>query len=232
MIRSITGYGAGKGAYITIHDGFYGPERWIDFMRGADRTIMEMHPYFAFTGGPNMEPIATGTGITAGGLWPIRACSRWGGLFSDRYEESRHTSFVVRSDAFYPISRSSFGISFAGEWSSTWNDCGLFLNGIGLRATYGGDCEQWQDSTNWNASTKAGILQLGMATMDALDSWFFWTWKVWVHHIFTFCDTLLTLMLSDRQLYKGDRRVPAMVLQAWPGRWLAPVRPSNCQWNL
>ncbi|KAH6910207.1 ectomycorrhiza-upregulated exo-beta-1,3-glucanase GH5 [Coprinopsis sp. MPI-PUGE-AT-0042] len=158
LIRSITGYGAGNGPYMTIHDGFYGPEPWLDFMRGADRTMMEMHPYFAFTGGLNTEPIATGTGITAGGLWPIRACRRWGGLFSD--------------------SRSSFGISVAGEWSSAWHDCGLFLNGIGLRATYGGNCEHWQDSTNWNSSTKAGILQLGMATMDALDSWFFWTWKI------------------------------------------------------
>ena len=84
IIRGIAGYGTGNGPYIGIHDGFIGPTSWSDFMRGADRVVMDMHPYFAFNGGMTTEPIGTGTGATAGGVWPARACQVWNGFFSDR----------------------------------------------------------------------------------------------------------------------------------------------------
>jgi len=44
--------------------------------------------------------------------------------------------------------------------------------------TYGGNCSFWEDSTRWNETTKAGIERFGMASMDALRDYFFWTWKV------------------------------------------------------
>jgi hypothetical protein len=31
---------------------------------------------------------------------------------------------------------------------------------------------------NWSASTKAGILGFSSGQMDALQNWFFWTWKI------------------------------------------------------
>ncbi|KAI0751685.1 glycoside hydrolase superfamily [Daedaleopsis nitida] len=48
MIRDITGIG--NGAYIVIHDGFQAPAIWKDFLPGADRFILDTHPYVAFGG--------------------------------------------------------------------------------------------------------------------------------------------------------------------------------------
>jgi hypothetical protein len=40
------------------------------------------------------------------------------------------------------------------------------------------DCTLWEDSSNWNETLKAGLLELALAQMDAMRDWFFWTWKV------------------------------------------------------
>jgi glucan 1,3-beta-glucosidase len=158
MMRSITGIGAGHGPFISIHDGFIGVTRWTNFLPGSDRIALDSHPYIAFNGQPNTEPIATGTGVDAGGDWPARACG-WG--------------------AGINASQTAFGVSYAGEFSNAFNDCGLFVHGVvGDPPTYGGDCADWMDSSNWNATTKAGIQAFAMASMDALQNWFFWTWKV------------------------------------------------------
>lgn len=37
MIREITGYGAGNGPVILLHEGFYGIAAWNGFLAGADR---------------------------------------------------------------------------------------------------------------------------------------------------------------------------------------------------
>lgn len=37
MIRGITGFGAGNGPMIAIHEGFVGIAEWDGFMSGADR---------------------------------------------------------------------------------------------------------------------------------------------------------------------------------------------------
>jgi hypothetical protein len=37
MIRNITGYGAGNGPMIAVHEGFFGIGDWNTFMPGADR---------------------------------------------------------------------------------------------------------------------------------------------------------------------------------------------------
>ena len=158
MIRNITGIGSGKGAYISIHDGFQGVSSWANFMQGSDRVVLDTHPYFAFDGKPNTQPIATGTGSGAGGVWPGMACSAWGPGMN--------------------ASQSNFGVTVAGEFSAGYNDCGLYVKGVGVKATFGGDCSIWQDSTNWDASTKDGVKAFTLASMDALQDWFFWTWKV------------------------------------------------------
>lgn len=77
MIRDITGIGEGHGPYIGIHDGFLGLQEWAGFLQGSDRIILDTHPYFAFDGSANTDPIATGTGLEAGGVWPKDACG-WG----------------------------------------------------------------------------------------------------------------------------------------------------------
>lgn len=160
VIRSVSGYGAGNGPYMAFHDGFLSLAPWPDFMRGADRVVLDSHPYFAFNGGPALDPIATGTGADAGGMWPRAACERWATDFSN--------------------SRRNYGITIAGEWSNGFNDCGLFLNGVAEKdtVTYGGNCEDWMDASKWDAATKAGIMHFAQASMDALGDNFFWTWKI------------------------------------------------------
>jgi glucan 1,3-beta-glucosidase len=80
MIRGITGYGAGNGPYIAIHDGFAGLPTWAGFLPGSDRIILDTHPYFAFDGTPSTAPIDGN-----GGVWPAQACSSWGSAINDRY---------------------------------------------------------------------------------------------------------------------------------------------------
>ncbi|KAF8911676.1 glycoside hydrolase superfamily [Gymnopilus junonius] len=158
MMRGITGVGEGKGPFISIHDGFQSLASWADFLPGADRVALDSHPYFAFDNSPATDPIDTGTGSGAGGVWPSEACNRWMDTFN--------------------ASRNAFGVTYAGEWSNGFNDCGLFLKGIPGSHTYGGDCGVWQDSSNWDVGTKAGVMAFASASMDALRDWFFWTWKV------------------------------------------------------
>jgi glucan 1,3-beta-glucosidase len=38
MVRGITGYGAGNGPMIAIHEGFAGIADWNGFLAGADRV--------------------------------------------------------------------------------------------------------------------------------------------------------------------------------------------------
>jgi hypothetical protein len=47
----------------------------------------------------------------------------------------------------------------------------------------GGDCSLWMDASTWNETTKAGIKQFALASMDATQDWFFWTWKVCPPHL-------------------------------------------------
>ncbi|KAJ7573996.1 glycoside hydrolase family 5 protein [Mycena floridula] len=157
MVRSITGVGAGNGPYIAIHDGFDGEANWAGFLSGSDRVILDFHPYIAFNGQPNNAPIATGLGDDAGGIWPTQACHLW-------------------ADAI-KTSQTAFGVTIAGEFSNGYNDCALYLRGIAGPSIHG-DCDFFQDSSTWNDTMKAGLNAFTMASMDALQDWFFWTWKI------------------------------------------------------
>ena len=74
-------------------------------------------------------------------------------------------------------SQADFGVTVAGEFSNGYNDCALFLNGV-TDPHNGVDCSFWEDSTQWNQTIKDGLKNYAMASMDALQNWFFWTWKV------------------------------------------------------
>lgn len=49
MIRGITGYGAGKGPWISVHEAFLGPQAWYGFLQGGgtgpDRMSLDLHQY-------------------------------------------------------------------------------------------------------------------------------------------------------------------------------------------
>jgi hypothetical protein len=80
------------------------------------------------------------------------------------------------------FSRTTFGVTIAGEWSVALNDCGLFVTGVQATSSFTGGCTLWQDSSNWTDGMKAGLMQVALASMDSLRDWFFWTWKV-IRHI-------------------------------------------------
>jgi glucan 1,3-beta-glucosidase len=156
MIRNITG--VGEGLWISIHDGFKGTDPWVNFLPGADRFIMDQHPYFAF-GGDIPGVFNNGTGQGAGGVWPLRACQSW-------------WSGVTTS-------QKTFGVTVAGEFSNGWNDCGLFLHGAASQTqSYSGDCTEWMVWENWDQAHKDGLYNFITASMDTLENYFFWTWKV------------------------------------------------------
>ncbi|KAI8978178.1 glycoside hydrolase [Trametes punicea] len=164
--RGITGTGAGNGPMIAFHDGFSGPGDWAGFLSGSDRIALDTHPYFAFNGQANREPVNTtadgGDGQELGGQWPLLACTNWGKMMN--------------------TSRQNFGVTFAGEFSNAINDCGLYVNGVNddtaADTAYGPGCDYWENWAQWSDETKQGLLNFALASMDALGDWFFWTWKI------------------------------------------------------
>ncbi|KAG8737386.1 hypothetical protein FRC10_008264 [Ceratobasidium sp. 414] len=161
MIRNITGIGEGNGPWLSVHDGFQGISQWADFMPGSDRVALDSHPYFSFS---DQDTSA----VTAQTKKP---CTAWGKSFNG--------------------SMSSYGMTIAGEFSNAFNDCGFFLNGVNRGARFDGTfnpysgpsggagaCVQWMDVARWDASTKAAVKQFALSSMDALQNYFFWTWKI------------------------------------------------------
>ncbi|KAJ7639059.1 glycoside hydrolase family 5 protein [Roridomyces roridus] len=157
MIREITGFGEGNGPYIAIHDGFQSLSSWADFLQGSDRIMLDTHPYFSF-GGVDTAPMAVLNGAgKLGGKWPLQACSAWG--------PSMNTS------------QTAFGVTFAGEWAASPNNCGYFLLGAGTTSS-DPQCPEYDDYQNYNDTMKGALLNYVQATMDAQQDWFFWTWKI------------------------------------------------------
>ena len=73
----------------------------------------------------------------------------------------------------------AFGITFAGEFSNAINDCGLYVNGVGLGARFDGtfpgftgkgvgNCDDWTKWETWDQPTKDGLKLFALASMDAL----------------------------------------------------------------
>ncbi|CAD6587583.1 MAG: hypothetical protein CYPHOPRED_003968 [Cyphobasidiales sp. Tagirdzhanova-0007] len=164
IIRNITGIGAGKGPFISLHDGFQGFGTWAGFMEGADRIALDQHDYLAFVA-PNNDSVAYDA---------AKPCSYW-------------------ANQFY-MSQQNFGLSYSGEWALDINDCGEYLNNVGNGARYDGtyiapggtkplynatgSCESWNDWQSWDDTLKQDYQQVAYAHMDALQNWFFWTWTI------------------------------------------------------
>ncbi|KAG8955546.1 hypothetical protein FRC03_011098 [Tulasnella sp. 419] len=159
LIREITGFGEGNGPIISIHDGFTGIDPWAGKYAGSDRLALDIHPYFAF-GQQTADPMAQQA---------VRACDTWAGGTNR--------------------SMGAFGITAAGEFSNAINDCGTYVNGVGIGTRYEatfpgysgarqGDCSRWTDWTKYTDQDKADIKEFALASMDALTNWFFWTWKI------------------------------------------------------
>ncbi|EMD31782.1 glycoside hydrolase family 5 protein, partial [Gelatoporia subvermispora B] len=76
-------------------------------------------------------------------------------------------------------SQTTFGITITGEFSAAINDCGEWIKGVNVNASFS-NCTPWNDWPNWTQDMKDGVKQFVMAEMDAMHvpGWFFWTWKV------------------------------------------------------
>ncbi|KAM0787134.1 hypothetical protein ACM66B_006385 [Microbotryomycetes sp. NB124-2] len=163
-IRRASGMGIGHGPMIVIHDGFKGTRMWHGWLEGADRLALESHRYLAFRP-PNDDPMD---------LQALKPCQNWGSDFNR--------------------TMSKVGLAITGEWSIATNDCGMFLNGVGVGTRYEGTyptpelsempgvapvgaCDEWSDHTTWSDERKAELLALAKAHMDAFQNWFYWTWK-------------------------------------------------------
>ncbi|KAK1226339.1 hypothetical protein PQX77_010686 [Marasmius sp. AFHP31] len=163
QIRAASGTGEGQGPWIAIGDGQMAKSEWAGYLRNADRLALDNHPYIAFNTPQTSES------------WGKRLAApcQWGKEFNDSMKD--------------------FGLTISGEWSLAINDCGLWVNGVkdGIRyeGTWTGEggggpgdrvgsCQQWTDWQNFSDQTKKEIKDFMMASMDGLQNYFFWTWKI------------------------------------------------------
>ncbi|KAF9527519.1 glycoside hydrolase superfamily [Crepidotus variabilis] len=72
-------------------------------------------------------------------------------------------------------SSKAFGVTIGGEFSAAINNCGKWLNGIGDSPA---TCDVWEDWANYSADTVSGLKEVALASMDALQNFFYWTWKI------------------------------------------------------
>lgn len=149
MVRTAGGVGQGNGPFISYHDGFLGQNNWAGFLPGADRIALDTHPYLCF-GSQSSNPLSS---------FVTTPCDAWAANMN--------------------TSMSAFGLSAAGEFSLAVNDCGLYVNGVGLGTRYEGtytpgtwpkigSCDPWLDWESWDAPTKANYKKLALSSMDAL----------------------------------------------------------------
>ncbi|KAF8969936.1 exo-beta-1,3-glucanase [Flammula alnicola] len=158
IVRNAGGTGAGNGPYVSIHDAFFPRTFWATTFPNADRMTLDSHPYMCFNG-QSASPMSS---------YATTPCTSWGGAVN--------------------TSSGTFGLTNAGEFSNAVTDCGLFLNGVNLGTRYEGtypgvwptigSCTTWTDWQNYDAPTKQAIRQFALASMDALQDYFFWTWKI------------------------------------------------------
>lgn len=117
-------------------------------------------------------------------------------------------------------SQTAFGITVAGEFSNGYNDCGLFLTGTTGTASFGSSCSLFLDSSQWNQTMKDGLMEFTLASMDALQNWFYWTWKV--------CQFPLPSP-SPRLLTSDSNRSATRPL---PTQWNRPFGPTNSVYRM
>ncbi|CAE6452954.1 unnamed protein product [Rhizoctonia solani] len=159
MMRNLTG--PGKGPWISLHDGFdFASVTAASFMPGADRVAVSSHLYFSFATPLNPAPLERQTQLP---------CTQWANRFNTSLDQGIFVS--------------------AGEFSLGFNDCAYFLNGAssgyrydGTLPTYTGprigSCEPWLDSSEWTDEVKENLKQLALSSMDSMQNYFFWTWRI------------------------------------------------------
>ncbi|CAO3576694.1 unnamed protein product [Absidia cylindrospora] len=172
-----------NGPWLTYHEGFLGLSAWDGFFNNEQhkRVILETHTYLIFDQGLVSMPRDEQAEFP---------CTGW---MNDLSKASEHA-----------------GPTMVGEFSVATNDCGKYLNGVGLGTRYEGtlwvdgkkepavcedcscgDSEQWK---TFDDDYKEFLLSFVSRQMFAFESstfgWFFWTYKT-ENHINPHWDYLL-----------------------------------------
>ena len=122
-------------------------------------------------------------------------------------------------------SQNTFGITIGGEYSTGFNDCGFYLRRVEPYVPNNPNCAFWDDWQNWDQATKDGVLNFALASMDAIENPFFWTWKVRKPGrplIVRRTDCSL-----DREYAQRFHWVTTLVLQTRSREWLVTDRPAQ-----
>ncbi|KAI8082810.1 glycoside hydrolase superfamily [Halteromyces radiatus] len=158
-----------QGPILSYHDGFLGLSPWKGFFTDFDRTFLETHMYLIFD--PNLVYMER----EKQAAFP---CDTWREQLADA------------SQQVAPV--------MVGEFSFATNDCGKYLNGVGLGTRYentmnGNDddsrcpqcnCTQVEDWPSWTSGYKHFLNTFVQRQMDAYEAgvgWFFWTYKTEQH---------------------------------------------------
>ncbi|CAG8580542.1 5190_t:CDS:2, partial [Acaulospora colombiana] len=128
VIRNITNKGPWN-PWLIYSEGLAGLSAWRGFMKGYEEVALDVHEYLIFD--PNLMRMSQEDQF-------VFPCAAWGIALNNSLRD--------------------FGLTFAGEWSATTDDCALYLNGVGGKAAYEGSCANSDISNNLhNAVTKAAI---------------------------------------------------------------------------
>lgn len=116
--------------------------------------MVDKHPYIIFSRPPSNNAPET---------YVDEPCSSWGNWANATSRD--------------------FGMNSAGEFSAAINDCGLWVNSVGGDINYensfgAGSCAEWNNWDTWTDARKAGLKTFTSASMDSLQNWFFWTWRI------------------------------------------------------
>ncbi|KAF8651973.1 hypothetical protein AX16_004616 [Volvariella volvacea WC 439] len=119
----------------------------------------------------------------------------WEGFLSgaDRLALDQHPYLAFMRDTTTPLdqmvrrpcdwavatnySQRVFGVTLGGEFSAAINDCGYWLSGIGSTPS-NPNCDIWDNWSSWNQTLIDSMREVTLASMDALQNFFYWTWKI------------------------------------------------------
>ncbi|KAI9266604.1 glycoside hydrolase superfamily [Phascolomyces articulosus] len=180
-IRNITGDNGGP--YLTYHDGFIGLDSWNGFFdqKHYKRVFLETHMYLMFDDNIVSLPREEQARFP---------CHGWRKILKDSMKSAAPT--------------------MVGEFSVATNDCGKYLNGVGLGTRYEKTlhressvkqllcptctCERVEDWKNWDKNYRQFLHSFMEHQINSFEAssigWFFWTYKT-ENHINPHWDYLL-----------------------------------------
>jgi glucan 1,3-beta-glucosidase len=135
-------------------------------LAGADRVAMDIHPYFAFDT-PSADPLSS---------FITKPCTGWG---SSTANSMKNFGLTAAGEFRYAVDRRIvLGWIADALDSNAINDCGLYMNAVNVGTRYEGtfpgfskvigNCSTWTNWDTWDQTTKDGLKQFMMASMDAL----------------------------------------------------------------